>query len=237
MSGRRASRKNFPRPYINTPPPSDLRFRKLVLTLERGMAGGMTETPDIKHERPEVGLTGMVSAGSKVNAWFVREVLPLEGLLLKFLRRGWRNESDIKDLCQDVYVEVYEAAQLEIPQSAKAFVFAVARNILVDRIRREQIVSIEAVADLETLGLTADEPGPDKTAIARQELRRLQQALERMPHRWRDTVVMRKIQGMSRPEIALRLGIAEPTVSQHLAAGMRALANLFHDDTNDKDKP
>src|SRR6185437_14527106 len=51
----------------------------------------------------------------------------------------------IKDLCQDVYVEVYEAAHAEIPQSAKAFVFAVARNILVDRIRREQIVSIEAV--------------------------------------------------------------------------------------------
>jgi RNA polymerase sigma-70 factor (ECF subfamily) len=201
------------------------------------MQGGMTETPDIKRERPEVGLPGMVSAASKVNVWFVREVLPLEGLLLKFLRRGWRNESDIKDLCQDVYVEVYEAAHAEIPQSAKAFVFAVARNILVDRIRREQIVSIEAVADLETLGLAADEPGPDKTAIARQELRKLQTALDRMPHRWREAVVMRKIQGMSRPEIALRLGIAEPTVSQHLAAGMRALANLFHDDSDSKDKP
>src|ERR1044072_5062470 len=115
----------------------------------------MTETPDFKHEQPEASPPGMVSAVSRINGWFVREVLPLEGLLLKFLRRAWRNESDIKDLCQDVYVEVYEAAQVEIPQSAKAFVFAVARNILVDRIRREQIVSIEAVADLETLGLTA----------------------------------------------------------------------------------
>ncbi len=176
----------------------------------------------------------MVSAASKANAWFVREVLPLENLLLKFLRRGWRNESDVRDLCQDVYVGVYAAAQVEIPVYAKAFVFAVARNILVERIRREQIVSIEAVADLEELGLATDEPGPDKSAIARQELRRLQAALDRMPKRWREAVVMRKVQGMSRPEIALRLGIAEATVSQHLAAGMAALATLFHDDADDQ---
>ncbi|HTO41690.1 MAG TPA: sigma-70 family RNA polymerase sigma factor [Rhizomicrobium sp.] len=194
----------------------------------------MTKTSDIPSERPEVDPTGMVSAASKANAWFVREVLPLENLLLKFLRRGWRNESDVRDLCQDVYVGVYAAAQVEIPVYAKAFVFAVARNILVERIRREQIVSIEAVADLEELGLATDEPGPDKSAIARQELRRLQAALDRMPKRWREAVVMRKVQGMSRPEIALRLGIAEATVSQHLAAGMAALATLFHDDADDQ---
>ena len=191
----------------------------------------MTEITDVESVTPEIGLPGMVSADSKENTWFVREVLPLEGLLLKFLRRGWRNESDIKDLCQDVYVEVYEAAKTEIPKSAKAFVFAVARNILVERIRSEQIVSIEAVADFETLGLTTDEPGPDRTAIARQELRKLQMALDRMPKRWHEVVVMRRVQGMSRTEIALRLGVAEATVSQHLAAGMGALANLFHDNS------
>jgi RNA polymerase sigma factor (sigma-70 family) len=191
----------------------------------------MTEAPDPRIERAEPAPPGAVSAASKENAWFVQEVLPLEGLLLKFLRRGWRNENDIKDLCQDVYMEVYKAAKNDIPLSAKAFVFAVARNVLVDRTRREQIVSIEAVADVETLGLTADEPGQDRTAIARQELRKLQTALDRMPSRWRDAVVMRKIQEMSRPEIAARLGIAEATVSQHLAAGMNALTNLFHDDS------
>jgi RNA polymerase sigma-70 factor (ECF subfamily) len=190
----------------------------------------MVNLSDLKSEPPQVEPPGEISAVSKENAWFVREVLPLENLLLKFLRRAWRNEADIKDLCQDVYIEVYEAAKIEVPLSAKAFVFAVARNVLVDRMRREQIVSIEAVADIDTLGLTADDPGQDRTAIARQELRRLQAALDRMPKRWRDAVIMRKVQEMSRPEIALRLGIAEATVSQHLAAGMNALANFFHDE-------
>lgn len=187
----------------------------------------MAETPDNRNEPHVAG----DAAG--VDAWFVREVLPLKSALRKFLRRGWRNESDIRDLCQDVYMEIYKAAQKEIPSSASAFTFAVARNVLVDRVRREQIVSIEAVADLEVLGISVDEPGPDRSVMARQDLRRLQAALDRLPERWREAVIMRKVEGLSLPEIAARMGIAERTVSQHLTSGIVSLANQFHIDRSD----
>ena len=192
----------------------------------------MAETPDNSFDRAEALENSSVA--SRVDDWFVREVLPLETSLRKFLRRGWRNEADIRDLCQDVYVAVYEAALKEIPVSARAFTFVVARNVLADRVRRAQIVPIEAVADLEALGVSVDEPGPERAAIARQDLRKLQAALERLPARWQEVVVMRKVEGLSRREIATRLGIAEPTVSQHLAAGMAALANLFHDEAAER---
>jgi len=187
----------------------------------------MAETPDNRDE------PGFVADSANVDAWFVREVLPLESALRKFLRRGWRNESDIRDLCQDVYMEIYKAAQKELPASASAFTFAVARNVLVDRVRREQIVSIEAVADLEVLGISVDEPGPDRSVMARQDLRRLQAALDRLPERWREAVIMRKVEGRSLPEIAARMGIAERTVSQHLTSGIVSLANQFHVDRSD----
>ncbi|HVP85706.1 MAG TPA: sigma-70 family RNA polymerase sigma factor [Rhizomicrobium sp.] len=191
----------------------------------------MAETPDNHFDRAEAL---EISVASRLDDWFVAEVLPLETSLRKFLRRGWRNEADIRDLCQDVYVAVYEAAAREIPTSARAFVFTVARNVVADRVRRAQIVPIEAVADLEALGVTVDEPGPERTAIARQDLRKLQAALERLPQRWREVVVMRKVQGLSLPEIVTRLGIAERTVSQHLTSGIAALANIFHDDPTDQ---
>ena len=66
---------------------------------------------------------------SDLDAWFVREVLPLEAMLVQFLRRSWRNRADVDDLCQEVYVRIYEAAQKEIPDPARPFVFAVARNL------------------------------------------------------------------------------------------------------------
>ena len=161
-------------------------------------------------------------------AWFVREVLPLEPALMQFFRRSWRNKSDVEDMCHDVYVRVYEAACKEIPAPARPFVFSVARNLLINRVKREHIVSIDAVADLDTLGIALDEPGPDRSAMARQDLQRLQDALDKLPPRCREAVVMRKIEGLGRREIAARMGIAEATVAEYLAIGIDALADLLH---------
>lgn len=170
---------------------------------------------------------GVAPAASDVNAWFVREVLPLEAAVKQYLRRGWHNDSDLEDMCQDVLVRTFEAAQARIPEPARPLVFSIAKNLLINRLRREQIVSIEAVADLEELGVSTDEPGPDRTVAGRQELKRLWAALERLPDHWRDAVVMRKIDGLSRQEIAARMGLAESTVAKHLASGIDALIEEF----------
>jgi RNA polymerase sigma-70 factor (ECF subfamily) len=171
--------------------------------------------------------------GERMNAsdldnWFVREVLPLESALTQFLRRSWRNRSDVDDLCQEVYVRVYEAAQKEIPDPVRPFVFAVARNLIINRVRREQIVPIESLGDLDALNIAADEPGPDRNAMAREELRRLQSALDNLPPRCRQAVVLKKIEGLSRKEIAQRMGISEDTVHRHLTEGRHALADLLY---------
>jgi RNA polymerase sigma-70 factor (ECF subfamily) len=171
---------------------------------------------------------GSLMTVSDAKAWFVREVLPLEPALMQFFRRSWRNKSDVEDMCHDVYVRVYEAACKEIPNPARPFVFSVARNLLINRVRREQIVSIDAVADLDALGIALDEPGPDRSAMARQDLQRLQEALDKLPPRCREAVVLRKIEGLGRREIAGRMGIAEATVAEYLAIGIDTLADLLH---------
>ena len=147
---------------------------------------------------------------------------------MQFLRRCVREGSDVADLRQDVYVRVYEAAQKKIPQPVKPFVIATARNLVIDRVRREQVVSIEAVADMAELEVADDRPGPESSAMARQELRRLQTALDRLAPRCREAVVLRKIEGLSARQIAARMGIAEATVNEYLALGMFTLANVLH---------
>ena len=189
----------------------------------------MTETPDNGRESGGQGY-GAGMAASEVNAWFVREVLPLEAALRRYLRTGWRNDSDVGDMCQDIFVRALEAARKEIPRAARPFVFSIARNLLLDRLHRNQIVSIDAVADMESFGLASDEPLPDRSLSARQDWKRLQVVLNQLPERWRDAVVMRKIEGLSRKEIALRMGLAERTVAQHLASGIAALTDFFNSD-------
>jgi RNA polymerase sigma-70 factor (ECF subfamily) len=170
---------------------------------------------------------GAAMAASDVKQWFVREVLPLEAMLMHFLHQNWRNKAEIEDLRQDVYAQVLEAAKNEIPEKPKAFLITTARNLLIDRIRHNQVVPIDAVNDLDELNIAFDQPGPDRTAIARDVLRRLQAAIEMLPPRAREAVLLRRVEGLSRREIAERMGVSENTVSDHITAGMRTLADIY----------
>jgi RNA polymerase sigma-70 factor (ECF subfamily) len=193
----------------------------------------MAETPESNRENADPHGSGAPMTAPDVNAWFVREVLPLEAGLIRFLSRRWRNSKDVEDLVQDVYMRVYEAARKELPHPVRPFVFTVARNLLINRSRREHVVAIQSVADVDVLNVFDEEPGPERNVMAREELVRLQEALDRLPPRALDAVVLRKIEGLSRREIAARMGIAEQTVNRHLTDGMYALAEHLYGSSPD----
>ena len=51
--------------------------------------------------------------------WFVNDVMPLEPMLVRFLSRNWRNHDEVRDLLQEVYVRVYEAAARDMPRTSR----------------------------------------------------------------------------------------------------------------------
>ncbi|HXE84640.1 MAG TPA: RNA polymerase sigma factor [Gemmatimonadales bacterium] len=168
-------------------------------------------------------------AKQDVDEWFVSEVLSLEPRLTQFLRQNWRDPSEVADLRQDVYVRVYEAAAKGFPTHVPSFVMMTARNLMIDRVRRSRIVSMDTIADLESLNVWADEVSSERRVVAREELRLLQQALDTVPSRARETIVLRRIEGLSQREAAARMGIAEATVERHLRDGLRFLAEALLD--------
>jgi RNA polymerase sigma-70 factor (ECF subfamily) len=156
--------------------------------------------------------------------WFMREVLPLEPMLTRFLQRNWRTEAEISDLRQEAYARVYEAAKRERPQLVKPFLFQIARNLMIDRLRRQSVVSLESMADVDWLNVSDDRPSAETYVAARQELRLLQAALDKLPPRCRQVVLMRKVEGFSQREVAKEMGITIETVENQVAKGMRLLA-------------
>lgn len=162
-----------------------------------------------------------------LDRWFIEQILVHEEALMRYLARNWPCHDDLPDLRQDVYARVYEAAGRALPQQPKAFLFATARHLLVDRARRGRVVSIEPVGDFESLNVLVDDVSPERWCGGRQVLRRLAEAFDRLPDRCREVVWLRRVERLSQKEVAARLGITEKTVEKHIAKGMQLIAEHF----------
>lgn len=163
-----------------------------------------------------------------LNEWFVREVLPHEKGLIRYLCRVWRNRSEVDDLLQEVYVRVYEAAGKARPVAVKSFLFTTARHLIADRARRGRVVSIEAVGDSQVLNVSPDELTPERRVGARQELKLLAGAFARLSPRCREVVWLRRVDELSQKEVARRLGISDRTVETYLMRGMQLVADVLY---------
>jgi RNA polymerase sigma factor (sigma-70 family) len=160
----------------------------------------------------------------ELDTWFKREILVHEESLVRYLYRTWPRPQEVYDLRQDIYVRVYESAITSRPLSCKAFLFATARHLMTDKFRRQRIVSIDAVEDLEALNVMVDDISPERRTSAHQELKRLAAAIDQLPPKCRETVWLRRVHDLSQKEVAARLGIAEKTVEKHVMKGMKLLA-------------
>jgi RNA polymerase sigma-70 factor (ECF subfamily) len=159
--------------------------------------------------------------------WFCREVLPLERSLTHFIRRNWRVADDVIDLRHDVYELAISGARGGLPRDARAYVFTVARNHLINCAKRARIVQFDLVADLEMVRCNVDLFESERRLEAREALRRAQAGLARLSPRVREIVELRKIEGLSAKETAERLGIGKDAVNHQLSMGMKALADFM----------
>lgn len=163
-----------------------------------------------------------------LHRWFAREICAHEAALTRYIARVWPHQAEVADLRHEVYIRVLEAAARSRPLSPKSFLFSTTRHLLTDRARRNRIVSIELLEDLNALNVLVDEISPERLTSARQQLRRVSDILNQLPDRCRDVVWMRKVENLPQKQIAARLGIAETTVEKHLVRGMQMLGDLFH---------
>jgi RNA polymerase sigma-70 factor (ECF subfamily) len=105
-------------------------------------------------------------------------------------------------------------------RSARAFLFRIARNLALDLVRRDRASPVTAVRDLAALPVLHHEDSPARTIEVREKLLKLADAIEALPPRCREVVILRKLQNLPQREVATRLGLAEKTVEAQLARGL-----------------
>src|SRR5687768_1387872 len=93
---------------------------------------------------------------------FAREILVREAALTRFISRTSRPPHEVDDLRHEIYVRILEAAERQRSAFPKAFLFATAKNSMVDRARRHRIVPIDLLQDLDALNVLLNECSPER---------------------------------------------------------------------------
>ncbi len=158
---------------------------------------------------------------SELGHWFAAHVQPHEAMLRAWLRSRFKTEDDLDDVVQETYLRLLRARERGEVASPKAFLFAVARNLALDRFRHRAVVPTESLVENEALAVLEEGRGTPETIAHNQELELLTEAIQSLPDRCRQIFTLRKVYGLSQEEIAGQLGISENTVSAQLTIGVK----------------
>jgi RNA polymerase sigma-70 factor, ECF subfamily len=146
---------------------------------------------------------GDQDAFARLYAAFVRLVHAV--LLARIPRR------DVDDLVQDVFVAAYlRIGELRDPAAFGGWIATIARNRAIDYLRQSR----------EQVELPEELPGGD--AIEAETLAVLD-VIRKLPEAYRETLLMRLVEGMTGAEIAERSGLTPASVRVNLHRGMKLL--------------
>ena len=161
--------------------------------------------------------------------WFRREILPLEPRLRAYAGQ-FRRGAEVDDLVQETFARAIGYQAWRGVDNPLAFARRILRNIVLDVMRRDKVVAIDAVADLDRHGGADEAPGPEAVVLGRDSLRRLQAIVAALPTQQRRVFTLRKVYEMSTAQIAARLGLSVSTVETHLAKALRACSERLAED-------
>lgn len=121
-----------------------------------------------------------------------------------------------EDLAQDAMLSVWRRAASYDPAKSKpsTWVFVIARNAWIDRLRREKV---ELAYNTENPpSEVSDDEAPDAAAARVDEATRIAEALARLPEEQRQVVLMSFFEERPHSEIAERLSLPLGTVKSRL---------------------
>jgi RNA polymerase sigma factor (sigma-70 family) len=161
------------------------------------------------------------SAGQRALAVLSERTRP--ALLRYFLRRGLTH-SDAEDAAQDVFLRLSRRPDVVIAGHGEAYLFETAASVAIDRHRRARVRRDSQHTAYDEAQHAVADHSVDRIVEGRQELQRLVDGLRQLPERTRHIVVLARLERLTHPEIARRLGVSVSTVERRLVKGMAHLA-------------
>lgn len=162
---------------------------------------------------------------------FLRNQVPLRS----FISRYTISTNDIDDVAQETFLRAYKAEQKKKIDQPKAFLFRVAKNLMLSEFGRKSRKVTDYIEDYEISDVLLEDESLEENIMAQQKLGIYCEAIASLPPQCRRVVLMKKVYAMPHKEIARRLDITISTVEKHLTKGVRHCNGVIADRYNDVD--
>lgn len=149
--------------------------------------------------------------------------IPYQQALRAFFRR--RAEAhEIDDLTQEVLLRLHSRRAIDEVSNLPSFIFQTARNVLLDRRRRETARRASAHCELNEAQHPLDERSPDRILQAKQEAAAALEALGQLSPKTRAAFMLIRFEGLSYKAAAAQLGISVSAVEKHVIKALRVVS-------------
>lgn len=155
---------------------------------------------------------------------------PLFGFLFRYLGRMDKAE----DVFQEVFFEVIRARKRYRPESKfSAWIFRIARNRAVDRLRRDGFREMDSLDDYVSQNncegetkinrVVGNDPDPEELTSSNELEQALSQALQKLPPEQREVFWLKEKSGLTLAEIAELTNVSQNTVKSRLRYALEKL--------------
>ncbi len=155
-------------------------------------------------------------------ARFAEVVLPHLGDALSLARWLTGNATDAEDVVQEACLKAHAGIAGFAGGNARAWLLTIVRNASYTWMARNRPRAVVAVGDLADLDDVSPPPdgdadSPEAALIAKADAAAVEAAIARLPQAFRETLVLRDVNGLSYREISAMLGVPQGTVMSRLA--------------------
>lgn len=155
--------------------------------------------------------------------------LAMRQSLLRAIYRIVRNDAEAEELTHDAYLRARRALEQGDPDNIEAFLWQTARNLAFDHLRRRHVRSRhenEGFDIADAVAVADPQPSVEEQTIHKDMVMAFNRALLQLPPRARSVWCLSRLEGLTYPEIAKRLGVSPNTVFNDMKMAMAVLLDM-----------
>lgn len=148
--------------------------------------------------------------------------------IYKYVFYRIRDKEITMDIIQTVFLKAFMHKDRIQKQDALKYLYTIARNQLIDHLRKKHAISLDAVENF--IEKTPDDSvlDPEKTTIVNNEKEFVQKMLSTLPELQREIITLRYLQELEYSEIAAITGKTEEALRQIVSRAMRILHKQYN---------